>query len=78
MSTVAQRVKHQRKHRLKQDRDKPGSGVRTVVVLPSAPLGLHRGSCDDVLVFLYGGVMMSFITTDANDKFFFDIEEHHD
>ena len=34
VSTVAQRVKHQRNHRLKQDRDKPSSGVGTVVVLP--------------------------------------------
>ena len=63
---------------MKQDRDKPSSGVGTVVVLPSAPLGLHRGSCEMVLVFFNVGVTMSFTTTGANDKFFFDIEEHHE
>ena len=69
--------KHLRKHRPKQDRDKPSTGVGRVVVLPSVPLSLHRGSCEKFLVFFHGGVTMSFFPTGANDKFFFAFEKHH-
>ena len=70
-------VKHMTKHCPEQDRDKPSTGVGRVVVLPSVPLSLHRGSCEIVLVLLFGGVTMSFFTTGANDKFFFAFEEPH-
>ena len=70
--------KHLRKHRPKQDRDKPSTGVGTVVVLPSVPLSLHRGSCDDVLVIFFSWCDDELHQkTDANDKFFSDIEEHY-
>ena len=44
--TVLNKKRHVRNHCPKQDRDKPSTGVGTVVVLPSVPVSLRRGSCD--------------------------------